>query len=448
MPLGHYTITLKTIHRNELPPKFEIKPGSHIQCGLRVFHIFWIPLFPFSKVWLIKQDGNLYRMHGTSEQLLDEHYEKPKTPLYAFSGILIGLLFLVFSLFGQLNRYIRYQLLKPPSVEIKGKKKLESKINNPSLNHFYHLKSEHGLYYPAKVKNSSTDSISLTFPANNQSLKSSDLKNLSIFFSLDKNCSCITQTLAKSDLVATIQAGDSDKNQVFKGIPIDGLANGSLVQVDTIHDLQLLIQSKKIESTIKRFTQNPSIDSSLVLLDSSSKKYLLHIARLAKNGSAQEIKNYIDQSAYPSVNYDLLMYARYSYVKTVGKNFPTSDQDLLKEFGFYSKLLDLGLWSIDERLKKVVIRHKNISKGNQAEVDLNLASNILLKPYTMSFPILLNKEEGQWKINLLSSFTYTERQVQLVNPRSKQAKKEYREHVRKRLKKTVPSVKFDQILKY
>jgi hypothetical protein len=62
-------------------------------------HLFWIPFFPLSKMWVIKKPGdkNLYVMPDEIKRTVIAHMGKPGTPWYSFSLILLGVLvFMIF----------------------------------------------------------------------------------------------------------------------------------------------------------------------------------------------------------------------------------------------------------------------------------------------------------------------------------------------------------------
>lgn len=92
---GWYGITIKSFTREELNnidvgvdnPTFQVKQ--------KVAHIFWIPIFPVGKQYVIKAKGNSYEMPEALVALINSK-EEIKTPWYSFALPILAVVVYVF----------------------------------------------------------------------------------------------------------------------------------------------------------------------------------------------------------------------------------------------------------------------------------------------------------------------------------------------------------------
>lgn len=97
-------------------------PDVEVEIRQKYFHLFWIPFFSIGKVWGLKQNGQLYEMSPQVKGWLEQCGVKPKTPWYAFTGLmLVGALlagFLVFTAVKIRNRNAALQEILTNSPEL------------------------------------------------------------------------------------------------------------------------------------------------------------------------------------------------------------------------------------------------------------------------------------------------------------------------------------------
>jgi len=370
---------------------------------------------------------------------------------YRFLLILTVLIFLVgIGCTGNENSNPKYSKDKRKSNELK------KIINSPSLGHYYVLGSKENRYYGAKVDQVLKDSLVLRCVKNAKSSVGKNLRDIMLPFILDE-AEFFNTTFAKSDLIASLENPD---NEPFPGITITNLANNDTLQIVKIYrqstdpDKVMIGLNKghplrvKLENKIKSFVSQNSMDSSINLLDTASKNYLLKIVNLSREGDLPKLKKLITESKTESATYNLVLFTYYSYCKTVKGKFPKTDKDLLVDFGFYLKLLNVGLWSIEDQVNQISFRGVDILSKDKAKVSMSKISNILERRDFIRFDLLLNKEEGEWKINLPSSFYYTKHQIIKTGPNFPTGHKNYRKMVRDQLIEVNPAISIDSIFIY
>ena len=449
MVFGYYTVPIKTVHADQLPAEIPVEAGSHFECGLKLAHIIFIPIFPIEKKWLLKRHGDAYEVTPEAEQLFNTLYGKPKTPWYSFSGlILVAIALLYFAVQDVIKDRKRSAYMKEAKKQIQNEKM--KSFENPIASDFYALESAQGQYYGVKVDSTTEDKVWVSYVANDNGYGLNSKNNTVKAFVL-ANDQFEVQALSKKDLKKSYLK----KERLIK---IKGLASGQALKVAEVYNVDIdgnktgiVIQdaetSVAVKNVLNRFVSEASIDSSLTLMDSSSKTYLLNIVKTAQSVKVSNMKALIKKSNNPEANYAMMLYAKYAYLSTLEGKVPDSDKKLLKDFGFFSKLIGLGLWSINSKIKNIRVNMVNVSGKNQASANISLYSNILKTSERISFWVKLKKENGQWKVNLPSTFSYTNKQIDMVGEYNS-GPREYREMIRNSLTKFNPNTKFAPELVY
>jgi len=105
------------------------------------------------------------------------------------------------------------------------------------------------------------------------------------------------------------------------------------------------------------------------------------------------------------------------YLKT-GDNQERNTDNLLKSmkdmkgYLFFLSLTDRSFLTIDgERAKQMKIVEVSIPSANTANVKVSAPSNILKSEKTVQFNVKMSKEDGGWKVNVPSTYSYTTAQV-------------------------------------
>ena len=110
------------------------------------------------------------------------------------------------------------------------------------------------------------------------------------------------------------------------------------------------------------------------------------------------------------------------------------NNEKLKDYLFFLKLLDKGLLQLNRKnFEAAKILNVDIPQQNRAKVSLSMPSNILKMQKTIRFSVNMTKEDGQWKVNLPSGYSYTNRQIQGNFVSSPQASAQWREMIRKNI---------------
>lgn len=116
----------------------------------KYFHLYWIPLFPYSKMTIATCDNceTETKKKNFTEQLKLSYSNiksNSKTPIWHFTGlIIIGLLFIFM-------QYSSKQTAKNKIIY----------INNPEVNDVYYTKIDENVYSTLKVDKVTTDSVYL-----------------------------------------------------------------------------------------------------------------------------------------------------------------------------------------------------------------------------------------------------------------------------------------------
>ncbi len=450
MILGYYTIPLKTISRNQLPPELPVERGASFQCGLRVFHILFIPIFPFEKLWMMKIDGKSYKVNPEMSKFFDQAYGRPKTPIYGFAGILLGLIaFGYFTMQSSMKE--RKGIEAQAARKEKAEEELLARIKEPTTEDYYALSADNKTFYEVKVDKVLPDSVVLRYVQSDLGSKRSN--NMGTAFVLDQ-ASFLKKTIAKLDVKNSHYVKGS--SAAISGMVLPGLANETplkLYNAERKKDGDFHVYLKEgdalkaeLQGVVQKFVTQMSIDSSLVMLDADSKKYLLEVARLARVGDKQKMNEFIRNSGFRSATYSIMLHAYYSFCVSMKGKFPVKDDELLKEFGFYTKLLNVGLWSIDDHIKSPRFSSVEMKSRTQASVLVKLISNILQTRESIGFYVILNKEGGKWKVNLPSTFGYTKFQVMKVG--NYDGDKTYRKMVRDQLEQLNPELEVSNVFNY
>ena len=153
------------------------------------------------------------------------------------------------------------------------------------------------------------------------------------------------------------------------------------------------------------------------------------------------MKEFLMTTKFKNIAYSLVMYTYYGYLPARGANLPNNDEALLKDFGFFAKVVNLGIWSSSNNLSSLNIKSVGLIARGIVNVNASQNSNILQDMIEMPFSIRVEKEDGQWKLNLMSTFDYTKNQIDRVG-KPGEGPKLYRKKIRDDLKKLKPDVKF------
>jgi len=433
---GYYTVPLKTVYAEELPEALSIPPETSFQYGIKLAHIMFIPVFPLEKKWLLQQEyGDAYEVTPDAVRFLNETYGTKGTPLYAFSFWVLAFLGLLGYLINQeINDHKREVKKEKQTQQVAAYQAQErSKYDNPTLNDYYVLKSDKGKYYGAKVDSVTSEQVWLRFVANEAGYSQFSKPTILRKFVLKRD-SFLVYSVPRKVLKKSFQSKtglfrikDIDKQSFLKVI--------DMYQVDVETNLGFGLQDApteaEVKNKLKNFINQSAIDASLAYLDDESRQYFLEIIRVARNEGVPRMKEMTQTSTYPPVTYALLMYAKYGYLLNAGKKVSSNEKDLLRGFSQLAKKAAVGLWSSEANLKSLLIKNVRLVARNKVKVNVVLNANLVAQTRPINFDLEMRRVEGEWKLNLLSTFAYTQKQIVLLNGRAQMYRKSIREDLKR-----------------
>jgi len=241
-----------------------------------------------------------------------------------------------------------------------------------------------------------------------------------------------SRTIAKKDLEKALNKVQNAIN--FRGVALTDLSI-VLQTVDRVdrsfidNELVRIKKEQEIKVAFNQFLVGTNLDSAVLSLDEASANYFEKVLTLAKEDDIAKIKTFVKQSKHPSVTYKYMLYTKYVYLKSMNKaKEEVSKADEFKEHVFFLKLVEQGLWSLrlEAEAKKTLNNGRISFRGdNHASISVMTYSNMLTKSVPIHFTVNFNKQEGQWKINVPSTFAYTEKQIERA-AMSESSKKKYR----------------------
>jgi hypothetical protein len=456
MVFGHYSIPIHTIAPNQIPPQLNPGPGLKYQLLIRVAHVMWIPLFPFEKTWAISTGSEKYKVNRELSHRLDSQFGRKATPWYGFAGplLLVGgiILFSITDYFEGRARKERYAANLVTQLSEK-----RDKINNPQTNDYYLLATRdannRSKQTTLKVESTTADSIKFAVPATSRTVNWGSVGTKVGYFK-NENAFIVPATVAKADLLRIVDEEEAQPN-AYAYSSISNLLDGAKLKIrgiDRVEEENVVInyEDELAEDEVKEafltyMNSQHNIDSSLLLIDSASIAYFDNILNLAKSEDSKKAKEFVYNAPYPDITYKFMMYTLYSYIPTTAKSPNESAEAEMKDYGFYLKLLDLGLWLIDFNkavLGKTTINKVSFSSSDKANIFLSAPSNSLTRSTKIHFQVEMNKENGAWKVNIPSSLSYTQKQINIGI--SYRGGKEYREMVVDEIKQLESSTEVAQ----
>lgn len=96
---GYYSPCIKTYTPKELGTEHLVPPDASIKVLQKVGHLFFIPVFPIEKLFVIRKDYKTYVLPHEIEKKIKER-DVLKTPVYSFAFpilFVLGIIFIIFS---------------------------------------------------------------------------------------------------------------------------------------------------------------------------------------------------------------------------------------------------------------------------------------------------------------------------------------------------------------
>ncbi len=230
---GQYSFSIDeyTGFEINLPNVFE--RNDFVQLKVSVFHVFWIPLFPFNKQWVLTRNGEELVVNPEASKLLDRHKGRKRVPWYSFSWLfLIPVLFIFYSVYSKVDERIKHK--QRVANNTKWIQKKTDAIMNPEKGDYYVITN---VEYPSsvfKVIDFSRDSTIIQVPTVKEQLYwgGGNFSKWDDYFA-DGSKGFRKVRVAKEDLDAACTKNVENLSR-FKGAPIPGVTDGRLLKIDRV----------------------------------------------------------------------------------------------------------------------------------------------------------------------------------------------------------------------
>lgn len=432
---GHYSIPTRTLQPHEVPPSIKLEGDAKIQSIVRVVQIMWIPVFPFQSSWTLKQGGKRYVLNPEVSNMLDQLYERSKTPWYSFS--LLILLVLAPMIYSVYNYFASQSSKKQYAEQIeKQRQDMLASIAAPTENDYYTFEMQ-GNYNKTvfKVQAFEQDSVAFQAPADREKAEYFYSDDKKVSFYMNPASVLTTFKLAKSDLEKAVR--NSTENGEFPGEgPITAAFYGNKVRLEAIdridpEKIEVSYKDEKSEPEVRKairawLSASQNIDSSMMLMDTASTNYFKNMLKVAQKGTFEEKKKFVESSEFPLSTYRYMLFTEYTYLSG---SKPSSN---LKDYAFFLKLLDEGLWTLDFETKIAAVTaivEVKFSSPQTAKLVLRAPSNKLERKEDISFNATCHKENGKWRVNVPSTMSYSTYQIRKGMPFGPDQNKKYRQMV-------------------
>lgn len=352
--------------------------------------------------------------------------------------------------------------------------KLKDQINYPGSTDFHTFISPDNKKYMARVDTSSQDSIDFIYltndPGSTQNITTGEL--------LLKRKPISKARVAKSDILNSVYNRNTRQHVSGKIIlpTINADQPLNLFRVDRYsktEKLKIYIKDTLVENAItelvNQFTNSISIDSALSLMDTASINYFNTVYKTASSDDPLVHKRFISNAEYPEAEYSMILNTKHVFLAGFKKKNPKLTKKVFNQFALFYTLISPGLWSMDFIGKEVKIKSVILTGMTTAEATLEAQSTIIgtkqfnfqkeVTPteYPIQFIVHFNLEDGKWKINIPSTYSYLHRQLRRISHNPQQnwdkqtgtkGEKSYREMIRNEITSSHPEAKIDQQLIY
>lgn len=218
---GYYFSVIKTVQGRDVSIDNVI-----FKRRVKIAHLFWIPLFPMGFDWIMeKANGEESAVDNVMFQKLNSKAGVARSPWYAYGGPLAFIAWIVFSIVGGIIDDSTND--RRMSDSNNGRiKKMEEKINNPTIDDYYDIKGEEWSNI-IKVNKTTLDSVEFLIPSDNKRLGAHRDSTIVKFFATSDSL-IYRQKFAKNDLKELIKKdfhdkGKSDKALGIGQVRIDGI---------------------------------------------------------------------------------------------------------------------------------------------------------------------------------------------------------------------------------
>ncbi|MBU2903571.1 MULTISPECIES: hypothetical protein [Arenibacter] len=141
---GTYSFKIKSYSSNEIG--LRESPNMTFIIYQRIFHFWYIPIYPIDKFWTINDSVTGKQITDTTPKMrsaIDLKLIKQKTPIWSYSGLLllaIPILFLlIYAIYGSVNEIVagsKKNIAKNNRIDLK-----EELVRDPQINDLYTFKT-------------------------------------------------------------------------------------------------------------------------------------------------------------------------------------------------------------------------------------------------------------------------------------------------------------------
>jgi hypothetical protein len=141
---GWYAFLIRFFTQEQLQIVLQNFEGAQFEVRQKVLHVFWIPIFPVGKQYIMRLNGQKHEMPGTVISAIKD-YEDVRTPWYSFALPILAVLAYVFFMFNieweNYQHHIRQEVKFDKNVA-----RLAHDLNNLTDNHFIKIVDYHNPY--------------------------------------------------------------------------------------------------------------------------------------------------------------------------------------------------------------------------------------------------------------------------------------------------------------
>ncbi|GEM_PF-5670965 len=221
---GTYSVRIKEVDADLINSNPRERREGVIDVRQKCFHLFYIPVFPIKKLFLLKSE------HGVSELSSEQVVElkkkiKLRTPFYSFGWIIIGLLSLLWSFTSyEWNRSaVENRLSDDYEKQVAVNEERLTKLDTTDYIKFMETgwAEDNGVY--GKIEFVSKDSVMISKLVTDFSEKEQFISHKVRSFYFSNEAALKQNTVSIQDLQRTICSSyDSVENRSFKGVQIFG----------------------------------------------------------------------------------------------------------------------------------------------------------------------------------------------------------------------------------
>jgi len=312
-------------------------------------------------------------------------------PWYAFFGLIaipvvLGL--------GSISSSMNKKAQKARSLD-RHAKKVETRmaaINAPVNTDYYHFKNKSYKGIVLKVDELVGDSIRFEAPMDNDSKKWKQSNWAAGYYAGDSPTQKVS--IATADLKSSF-------NNVYGANDVRRIASPKLAFAGSL-ELDKIVHMAGVE--VGKTGSSGSVAIPIVSQEVNNEVKEDLQAIIDKLGDTQFLMDHMDKASY-------------EYYQKMLANAGNTDAEaakyIKKQGGiFFLSLTDRSFLTIDgERAKRMKIVEVSIPSANTANVKVSAPSNILKSEKTVQFNVKMSKEDGGWKVNVPSTYSYTTAQV-------------------------------------